>query len=320
MNPEHVARAYDFLWNGYKAGIFLGCCGAPAYWAGRDDLLNDNLTVIRDGWESLGKPKFVTACASCARMFAELLPEVETVSLYELLAGAETLAPQAVFANAAIFDPCSAREDELMRDAVRAIASRAGIYWEELPEKGRCCGNGGHMRLANPALYEEMTRNRAELSDKPYIVYCANCRDVFSSRGKACAHILDAAFGLESLPIPCISEKRKNSVEVKSQIMERIEGKTLAPQSNPWDSIELVIEPELANRIDRKLISTDDIREAIFQSEHGGARFFDSGNGEYQCSLVKPVLTYWVRYKPLGRNAYEVLGAFYHRMRFDKEG
>ena len=83
-----------------------------------------------------------------------------------------------------------------MQSGVRKLAGKAGIVLEELREPNRCCGYGGHMRIANPELYDEITQHRAEASDKPYIVYCANCREVFASRGKECAHILDMVFGL----------------------------------------------------------------------------------------------------------------------------
>ena len=85
-----------------------------------------------------------------------------------------------------------------MQAGVRDLAARAGVGVEELEERNRCCGHGGHIRTANPALYDEITTHRVEASDKPYIVYCANCREVFASKGKECAHILDVAFGLGS--------------------------------------------------------------------------------------------------------------------------
>jgi len=72
------------------------------------------------------------------------------------------------------------------------------------------------MRLANPELYDEITKHRSEASDKPYIVYCANCREVFASRGKKCAHILDMVFGLDAnTRVPTLQEKRDNSLTVK---------------------------------------------------------------------------------------------------------
>jgi hypothetical protein len=110
-----------------------------------------------------------------------------------------------------------------MQSGVRALAKRGGITLEELAERNHCCGHGGHIRIANPDLYEEITRNRAEASEKPYIVYCANCKEIFVSRNKECAHILDVVFGLNAAAyLPGLDERRKNSLGVKRELMKQI--------------------------------------------------------------------------------------------------
>jgi len=54
-NPEHVLKSYRFLSDKFDAGIMLGCCGAPAYWAGDDARMNANIEKIRQDWNDLGK-------------------------------------------------------------------------------------------------------------------------------------------------------------------------------------------------------------------------------------------------------------------------
>ena len=61
-----------------------------------------------------------------------------------------------------------------MRDAVTRLAEKAGCHTVALPERDNCCGFGGHIRLANPTLYSEITEHRAAERKLPYIVYCAN--------------------------------------------------------------------------------------------------------------------------------------------------
>ena len=96
-----------------------------------------------------------------------------------------------------------------MESAVRELARVAGVTVSELPEKNRCCGHGGHIRVANPSLYDEIVQHRAEAGEQPYLVYCANCRDVFAWRGKPCAHVLDVALGLQTGPsVPTLEQKR----------------------------------------------------------------------------------------------------------------
>ncbi|MDR0936383.1 MAG: FAD-dependent oxidoreductase [Oscillospiraceae bacterium] len=316
MEPEHVIKSYEFLENNYNCGIFLGCCGAPAYWAGRMDLFGENISNIRDIWGKSGKPALVIACATCERMFKETLPEIQVISIYELMEKSKIQQLSIInYPLSIVFDPCSAREDSAMKTAVRSLAASSGIALEELENPGKCCGNGGHIRAANRKLFEEMSKNRAEESPLPYIVYCANCRDVFDERGKECLHILDILFGLKPGIAPLIGEKRRNRMEVKLKMQEKLEGFS---KENPQNSIELVIEAVLAEEIDRKLIGEDEMREAIEKAEKSGVKFIDSEN-IIQCSLVKGSLTYWVRYKSLGNGKFEIKNAYYHRMRIAKE-
>lgn len=315
-NPDRVLKGYEYLSGRFDTGVILGCCGAPAYWAGDVQRLEENARRIKEAWERLGKPTLVFACAYCLQIFETYLPDIPRVTVYELLAQDETVKPAAPFGEAAIFDPCAAREEGGVQEAVRTLAARSGVELEELKEKFRCCGNGGHIRMANRDLYEEMVNNRVQYSDKPYIVYCANCREIFSLKEKKNAHILDMALGLQTdRPVPSLSEKRRNSLEVKKTLMKKLTDQDFTPPRAEWDDVALVIEPATLEEMDRKLITEDDVREAIFTAEKTGQKFV-SEDGVSQCCLVKPVITYWVQYRPTESGAYEVLAAYSHRMRF----
>jgi Fe-S oxidoreductase len=319
-NPEHVLRSYEFLSNKFDAGIILGCCGAPAYWAGEETRLRATIEKTRQDWERMGKPAFVCACATCESMFRLFLPEVKILSLYQLLGESGEILPSRIFPEAAIFDPCAARDDGRMQSAVRDLAAKAGIEIEELREPNRCCGHGGHMRIANPSLYEEIAQHRAEASAKPYIVYCANCREVFDSRGKECAHILDIVFGLATeCRLPSLQQKRENSLRIKGELMKKIQDIDFKPETHEWDSLRLVISDTLLAGMDKKLIATRDLQEAIWLAEKSGDKFYDESDGMSLCSLVKPVITYWVQYKETSPGTYEIFSAYYHRMRFNRE-
>ena len=317
-NPGHVLRSYAFLKEKYGAGVFLGCCGAPAYWAGDDTRMAENAERIRSVWREFGEPEVVFACATCENLFEMLLPEVKRVSIYSLLAKSDKIKPSAKLKAAAVFDPCNARGNELTQASVRALAQKSGAELSELPEKNRCCGYGGHIKLANPKLYGTIAQNRAAMSELPYIVYCANCREVFVSAGKECMHILDIVFGeKDSGGLPRIDEKRENSLFVKGELMKDIEGKAFETVSKEWDAIKLTMTPELTESADKRLIALSDIKEAVWRAERDGDYFVDGDSGERQCSLVKPVLTYWVSYKKCGETDYEILDAYYHRMKFE---
>ena len=319
--PEHVLKSYDFLTGSYDAGIFLGCCGAPAYWAGDEARLRANIEKTKQCWDGMGRPTFVFACATCQSLFGAFLPEITGVSLYELLAKTDRVAPTRPFPDAAVFDPCAARDDKEMQSGVRKLAEKAGIALEELKEQNRCCGYGGHIRVANPALYDEITKHRAEASEKPYIVYCANCREVFASRGKECAHILDLVFGLQTeRRTPSLQEKRENSLNVKKKMMKKARGVEFEPETHDWDRLTLAINDAMLKSMEKKLISEADLKEAIWLAENSGDWFYDESDGVRSCSMVKSVITYWVQYKETAPKTYEIFSAYSHRMRFNQEG
>ncbi len=315
--PEHVLNAYKLLSAAEPTGIILGCCGAPAIWAGDLDRQAANLEKLRGAWEAMGRPKIVTACATCTDLLKKQLPEAEFVSLYEKLDAAGAPSAALPFAAAAVFDPCAARHDGPVRDAVTHLAEKAGCHTEPLPERDNCCGFGGHIRLANPTLYNEITEHRATESDLPYIVYCANCLEVFRSRGKEAVHVLDAVFGSGGEGIPTLEEKRRNALRVKGALMELLEQKAFAPEVQPWDALALDFAPDARANMEDKLITDRDAAEAIWRAEEGGDYFTD-GSGLRTACLVRDVLTYWVDYRPADAGKYRVESAYCHRMRIDE--
>ena len=136
------------------------------------------------------------------------------------------------------------------------------------------------MRVANPGLYEEITRNRAEASEKPYIVYCANCREVFASRDKECAHILDVVLGLDAdARCPPSNRSGSNSLRVKRELMKQIQGTDFEPERHAWDGLTLIIGDDLQEEMDEKLISAADLKEAIWLAETSGDKFCDESAG-----------------------------------------
>jgi Fe-S oxidoreductase len=108
-------------------GLMLGCCGAPALWAGDEARLNDNFSVIRSQWERVGKPTLVFACASCENMFDKYLHDIPRVSIYELMDKAGIRPADKIEGTNVVFDPCAARDDSGMRSP-SALYRKSGRY------------------------------------------------------------------------------------------------------------------------------------------------------------------------------------------------
>ena len=181
-SPGEVQSSYRYLREKLAGGvgIMLGCCGAPANWAGRDDLFRETLDGIRASWEEMGRPRIITACITCQTIFKEHLPETETVSLWQCLldAGMPDQAATTVKGGktVAVVDPCASRHYAHEQQNVRRLVESLGMHVEELPlsgDKPECCGYGGLMYNANPELARDVMAHRTrrigpQADVKPY--------------------------------------------------------------------------------------------------------------------------------------------------------
>jgi glutamate synthase (NADPH/NADH) small chain len=201
--PEHVEKVYGYLRQQLKdhtVGLMLGCCGAPAYWAGQTGQFEATLAAWREHLRALGNPTLVLPCSSCYQVFKSSLPGVELISLWEIFAQ-QGLPAEAVPApegrTVAVHDPCTARYARDVQDSVRDIMQRLGYHIDELPlsrERTTCCGYGGLMWLANRDLAKRVVKRRVEESRADYVTYCAMCRDFFAGQGKRALHLLDLIY------------------------------------------------------------------------------------------------------------------------------
>ncbi len=318
--PGLVKKAYRFLQEATSGdtGLMLGCCGVPALWAGDLERLQSNIDRLRGDWERLGKPTLVYACATCERTLREYLPEIPLVSLYRKMAEAGLQPAEPGFGEAAVFDPCAAREDSELRGAVRDLAAAAGTALTEIGDVSRCCGFGGHIQVPNPELFQRFGEEAAAGAKAPYVVYCINCREVFLTRGKECRHILETYFGSEEGPLPSILEKRHNALQLKQELLKEEWDVDFTPETQPWDALRLAIPDELREKMERTLVSVADLQEAVWHAETGGDKLIGD-DGWRLASLVKSVVTYWVQYRPSGEGdevSFEVAAVYSHRMKW----
>jgi len=325
-SPEHVARAYAHLCASIDGGVglILGCCGAPAHWAGRDDLFAATRAEFAGAWDTLGRPLVLTACSSCYRMLADHLPEVPLESLWPVLArgdlpGGETNGPSG--SALAIHDPCTTRHDAALHDGVRRLLDHCGVAAIELDGPGMtsCCGFGGLASFANPAVADKIVDRRIGQSEADYLTYCAMCRDNFARRGKRAVHVLDLLFPSAddpaARPDPGFSMRQENRGRLKRRLLRELWSETV---NEPAIDIELSVSAEVQADLERKLILLDDVRETIRHAEAGGSKLIDPKSGHFIASHRRVSLTYWVEYTVddgLGR--YVVHRAYSHRMELE---
>ena len=265
-SPDYVLKPFaamrSHVEDGPACGILVSCCGAPAEWAGDEELARKMYSALRDAWEKAGKPTLVCSCLTCRDTVTENLPEIPVISFLEWIdnqgiggVDKEGIAKEGIsdkgvdkggIVNAEkrsgpayLFDPCSSRYDDGARVAARNILAKADIEYQTGSMSGRlaeCCGYGGHIYASNPGLYGRVVDLRISESDLPYIAYCSNCRDAFAAKGKDCIHIFDVLFGSSDRkrPAPRISERIQNRRLLKRKLSElyppRAQNGSEAPQ------------------------------------------------------------------------------------------
>jgi Fe-S oxidoreductase len=322
-DPGYVTEPYAYLLKrNPQTGLLLGCCGAPARWAGDDAMTAETIARIRRSWADMGNPQVIFACPTCEKMFAEYLPEIDRISLYTVID--EQGLPEnhvAGDSRVSIFDPCSGRYDQSMQQSVRSLIKKAGYELEELPYRektAQCCGYGGQIYSTNPELAEYIARRKVELGEYPYITYCTNCRDIFADQGKSCRHVLDVLFGMNDgmRKPPSLTERRRNRTVLKSTLLKNFWHEE--NYSMEEEEFGILISPELLEKLNKRLIIEDDIRNVIKYCESSNDKLFDSKTGNYVGHLKQGVLTFWVTYNVEG-NKYRVVSAYSHRLVIEGE-
>jgi hypothetical protein len=326
--PGEVLSSYRYLRDTLSdgVGILLHCCGAPAFWAGREDLFKEALDEIRASWEEMGKPRIITACPTCMNIFQEHVPEMKPVSLWDIIL--EVGIPDSACAHGtkentvAIVDPCATRHNPVEQKGIRRILKSLGIQIEELPLSGEvpeCCGYGGLMYNANPTLARDVVARRTTVSDNDYLAYCAMCRDNFAFAGKRISHLIEHLFPAVDGADPAArdwiswSDRRTSRVRVKERILRDL-GEREKAQVEEYEKLKLTISPDVLKRIDERRILEEDIRKVIFHGETSGKKMRSRDSGNFLAYLKPENVTFWVEYSSDG-DAFTVLNAYCHRMK-----
>ncbi|HWQ41016.1 MAG TPA: FAD-dependent oxidoreductase [Desulfosporosinus sp.] len=329
-SPEYVEKAYQYLLAKIKegVGIMLGCCGAPADWAGRQDLMEGSIERLRDAWDKMGKPTFILACSSCCGIFEKYLSDIPYVSLWEIFEryGLPETAQIGKNHILNVHDACATRHNKNIHEALRNITLKLGYEIQELnysKEKTKCCGYGGLVYFANREQTNDFVEDRIKESDKDFLVYCAMCKDLFVEGGKRTYHILDLIFGenlaeLAHKKMPNLSQRHANRAGLKNKLLRELWNEEPEKELTKRNELNLVIPPEIWKIMEERYILFEDIEKVIEHSSRSGERFFNSEDSSYLANLRLKNLTYWVRYAEKA-DGIHIISVYSHRMEVVKE-
>lgn len=323
IRPDQTLRLYERLLElEPQTGIWLDCCAAPAHWSGREDEFADMVRQLEHTWDDMGQPVVITACSTCLKMFRDHLPALNVVSVWTVLA-VHAVRPVIGPAPLALSDPCTSRHDAETRNAVRALLQSAGQPLADLPMSGElteCCGFGGLMDNANPALARKVAQTRVAQSDADFLTYCAMCREQLAKTGKPVLHILDLLFPdvahAATEPPAGISARRANRRKLKNMVLTRC-GQEEIPRQQ-WADIHVLIAEPVAVLLEERRIMLDDLQQVLFRVKNGGGYFAHGTNGLRIASAELGEVTFWVEYRTTDEG-FEVIRAWSHRMRIAGE-
>lgn len=181
-------------------GITLHCCARPSHDLGRHDIFHQRFTRLVDILKRQRISKIITACPSCYDTFKRYVPELETVTVYEVLAANPPETEAGYLETVSIHDACATRFIPEVHDSVRQLVAGSGASVLEMKhcrEKALCCGEGAAASFVAPVITGKWKDIRkSETGGRHIITYCAGCSSTF---GKALpnTHLLDLLFRSE---------------------------------------------------------------------------------------------------------------------------
>lgn len=321
--PEYVAKAYEYLAKNLTdgVGLMLGCCGAPADWAGRKELFNINLDKIKEDIKGLGNPTLIAACSTCYDILKRNLPELKIVSIWDIYDkyGLPEGTKQYDGKNIAVQDACTARHHDELQQSARNVIEKLGINISELEfskNRTKCCGYGGLTLYADKSMAKDMIKERIGESELDYAAYCFMCRDLFKKEGKRVFHIFDYIYGkdmeeLEGKKPPTISERQQNRKILKYNMLKEIWGENVKIENE--SKFKLKLSDLVLEKLEDRLILIKDIDEVLEHALETENVFVNPENGHLLSNETHQNVTYWVEYAKED-DEYTIYNAYSHRM------
>ncbi|MDD4716027.1 MAG: heterodisulfide reductase-related iron-sulfur binding cluster [Oscillospiraceae bacterium] len=313
--PDNLRAAYEDLAGRLEGGVglILGCCGAIAEWVGRNDLFQIEMDKMKTAWEELGRPRVITACPTCYRIF-KTFTQMPVTGIWQVYK--EIGLPQGARKGSGILtvhDSCGARDYAEIRECVRDIAGELGYQIEEPNFNGEttpCCGFGGLVQFAQREVAGEMAKTAAERCGHTCLTYCANCRDRLGDTQKPTVHLLELLFGKKETGSPGVSLRRKNRLEVRSALLRDLWGEDVFLEKPDF---KLVIPDDVKKVLEDRMILESDLITVLSDAEKDNSFILDTKTNHLMASHRIGNVTFWAVVDKLP-DGFQLVTAYSYRM------
>jgi len=183
--PEYSQKILDLL-NKYFGPVQLHsiCCR-------HEPKLPSGATVINN-------------CAGCDRRFRSLYDGIQTISLWEILSGIDSLPlPNHHGLTVSVHDPCSFRPKPQVHEAVRSLLRKMNIKIIEAKCSGTrsiCCGDNFYPHLPIEKVTELQKKRASQMPCQDVVVYCVSCVKSMAIGGKTPYYLVDLIFNEATEP------------------------------------------------------------------------------------------------------------------------
>ena len=196
--PETTWRLFIQLQQSIPSlGIVLDCCTKPSHDLGRQLHFRDRFGEMVRYLSARGIRRVLVACPSCHTIFRQYANGLIVDTVYPILSRSARPFNAPGTGKLTVHDPCSARTEPAIQDAVRTLLSGLGLHATEMPhhrEHTLCCGEGGSVDLVRPDLPRHWGRIRRQEADgRKLVTYCTGCADRLS-RQTPTVHVADLLF------------------------------------------------------------------------------------------------------------------------------
>ena len=315
--PELTEYIYKDLCKKMEGGvgIILSCCNIIAKWAGEEKIFKKHMKFLIEQWIKLSKPILIVACPTCFKILKENT-NINLIGIWDIFLKYNfNFKKNNKKEILIIHDSCTIRNEKNIHNSIRKLLKNLNYKIKDIKYSKKispCCGFGGLTLFSDKILSKKINSFRISQTKDTFLTYCINCRDLFLNNKKKAIHLLELLYKNKVKNIrkkfPTWSERQNNRINLKDNILK------IKKNNNSNNIIKLVINDEIKKIINERMITEKDIKETILYGEKNNIKFFDKNKKFYITSYKPKNVTFWIIYKYLNKNTYEIINSYSHRM------
>lgn len=173
MGKEIVFKIKKWIENrlSCKVGLFVHCCGDPAFQNGDLDFVSHFVKKLEDKLNSLDIKKIYFGCANCKKIFNKYLPNINSAHLIELVSFDDI---KNIDFSFLVHNPCPNFVTPEIKEKIDKIFKNKA---DAIIEEPKCCGLGGGANKLDKEVADKFIKRIEEVARaKRIFTFCMGCK------------------------------------------------------------------------------------------------------------------------------------------------